>query len=118
MPIQAHPQRIFLALALGAALGAVVLTSCGTATATNPAATTEALPKSGATGTVPIALTAATGGGATAERVQPRTPAVRTTEQPGRVFPGAQPGATMPLVSPGTPVPASATPARSVTPSR
>lgn len=114
----ARSQRGFLMLALGVALGLVVLASCGTATATNPAATTEALPKGGATGTVPLALTAVTGGSATAERVQPKTPAIRTTEQPGRVFPGAQPGATMPLASPGTPIPASATPTGSATPGR
>ncbi len=118
MLTQARSQRIVLALAFGVALGIVVLASCGTATATNPAATTESLPKGGVTGTVPLALTAVTGGSATADRVQPKTPAIRTTEQPGRVFPGAQPGATMPLGSPGTPIPASATPTHSVTPRR
>ena len=117
MPTYAQAQRITLALAVSAALGIVMLTSCGTATATNPA-TTETLPKGGATGTVPLVLTTVTGGSATAERVQPKTPAIRTAEQPGHVFPGAQPGATVPLSSPGTPVPASGTPTRSVTPSR
>ncbi|HEY8601271.1 MAG TPA: hypothetical protein VIL85_22765 [Thermomicrobiales bacterium] len=110
--------RGILVLALGAVLGTIVLTSCGTATATNPTPTTVSLPKGGTSGTVPLALTAVTGGSATAERVQPKTPAIRTTEQPGRVFPGALPGATMPLASPGTPAPMSATPARSVTPTR
>jgi hypothetical protein len=112
MPTIAQAQRGMLAFALSAALGIVMLTSCGTATATNPAATTESLPKGGATGTVPLVVTAIRSGSATAERVEPKTPAIRTSEQPGRVFPGAQPGATMPLSSPGTPVPMSATPSR------
>lgn len=112
MPTYAQAQLIIITLAFSAALGIVMLTSCGTATSTKPAATIESLPKGGATGTVPLALTAVTGGSATSERVQPKTPAIRTTEQPGHVFPGAQPGATMPLLSPGTPVPASATPSR------
>lgn len=118
MATHSRPQRTFLMLALSMALGLIVLASCGTATETNPAATTESLPKSGATGTVPLALTVGASGSATAGRVQPKTPAIRTTEQPGRVFPGALPGATMPLSSPGTPVPVSATSTQSVTPGR
>ncbi len=115
---QARLQKMALTVALGAALGIIALASCGTATATNPTATTESLPKGGATGTVPLALTAGRGGSATAERVEPKTPAIRSTEQPGRVFPGAQSGATMPLSSPGTPVPASAMPTGTITLSR
>ncbi|CAA9586855.1 MAG: hypothetical protein AVDCRST_MAG18-3993 [uncultured Thermomicrobiales bacterium] len=92
---------IVLALAIGGVLGLLLLSSCG-ATTSAPSSTAAPLPKGTASGTVPMALTVRPDASATAERGQPKTPAIRTTEQPGRVFPGAQPGATMPLSSPGT----------------
>lgn len=92
---------LLLALAIGGALGLLLLSSCG-ATTSAPSPTAAPLPKGTAVGTVPLALTVRPDDSATAERGQPKTPAIRTTEQPGRAFPGAQPGATIPLSSPGT----------------
>ncbi len=70
----------------------LLLIGCGQ-TAT-PTETAIPLPK----GTI-VRATPSSG---TPEQVRPKTPGIRSTDEPGRSFPGQQPGATVPLAPPGS----------------
>jgi hypothetical protein len=97
-----------------AILGLLLLVGCGSTANEVPTATTAALPKGTAIGTVPLVLTMSPNG-TPSEEVQPKTPASRNQGEPGRIFPGAQPGATMPLATPGS-IATPGTPGTPVTP--